>query len=112
MIELVSHERCITCQACVAACPENVFDKVPHRPPVIARPDDCQTCFLCELYCPVDALYVSPLADAHERVDEQELITAGLLGSFRRAMGWSSGRPGGTDKDLTHRMFEDGRVAP
>jgi NAD-dependent dihydropyrimidine dehydrogenase PreA subunit len=52
MIELVSHDRCITCQACVVACPENVFDKVPHKPPVIARPDDCQTCFLCELYCP------------------------------------------------------------
>ena len=112
MIELVSRERCITCQACVAACPENVFDKVPHRPPVIARPDDCQTCFLCELYCPVDALYVSPLADAHECVDERELIMTGLLGSFRREMGWNGGRPGGTDKDLTYRMFEDGRVAP
>lgn len=112
MIELVSAERCITCQACVAACPENVFDRVPHRPPVIARPDDCQTCFLCELYCPVDALYVSPLADAHEHVVEAELTAAGLLGSFRRAMGWNAGRPGGTDQDLTYRMFEDGRVAP
>jgi NAD-dependent dihydropyrimidine dehydrogenase PreA subunit len=112
MIELVSHDRCITCQACVVACPENVFDKVPHKPPVIARPDDCQTCFLCELYCPVDALYVSPFADVHEIVDEKQLIAAGLLGSFRRAMGWKGGHVGGTDQDLTHRMFEDGRVAP
>jgi ferredoxin len=21
---------------------------------------DCQTCFMCELYCPADALYVAP----------------------------------------------------
>jgi NAD-dependent dihydropyrimidine dehydrogenase PreA subunit len=112
MIELVSQDRCITCQACVAACPENVFDKVPHKPPVIARPDDCQTCFLCELYCPVDALYVSPFADVHEKVDEKQLIASGLLGSFRRAMGWNGGHVGGTDQDLTYRMFEDGRVAP
>jgi NAD-dependent dihydropyrimidine dehydrogenase PreA subunit len=112
MIELVSHERCITCQACVSACPENVFDRRDHAPPVIARPDDCQTCFLCELYCPVDALYVSPLADEHEIVDERQLIESGLLGSFQRAMGWKRAIPGGTENDLTHRMFEDGRVAP
>lgn len=112
MIELVSQERCITCQACVSACPENVFDKVPHKPPVIARPDDCQTCFLCELYCPADALYVSPFAEAHESVDEAELIAKGLLGGFRRAMGWEGGHPAGTDRDLTYRMFEEGRVAP
>jgi NAD-dependent dihydropyrimidine dehydrogenase PreA subunit len=28
--------------------------------PVIARPEDCQTCFMCELYCRADALYVGP----------------------------------------------------
>jgi NAD-dependent dihydropyrimidine dehydrogenase PreA subunit len=112
MIELVSQERCITCQVCVAACPQNVFDKVSHQPPVIARPQDCQTCFLCELYCPVDALYVSPLVDRHEEVSEQELIAAGRLGSFRRAMGWKEGRPGGTDQDLSHRLFEEGLVPP
>lgn len=112
MIELVSASRCITCQTCVSVCPENVFDKVPHAPPRIARPDDCQTCFLCELYCPVDALYVSPLADAHEDVDEADLVAKGLLGSFQRAMGWSRGHVGGTDGDLSYRMFEEGRVAP
>jgi len=112
MIEVVSESRCIHCNACVVACPDNVFDAVAHAPPVIARPDDCQTCFLCELYCPVDALYVSPLADAHEHVNERELGQANLLGSFARAMGWQRASPGGTDQDLTYRMFEDGRVKP
>lgn len=112
MIELLSQQRCIACQACVVACPENVFDKVAHQPPRIARPDDCQTCFLCELYCPTDAIYVSPLADQHETVDEQQLAETGLLGSFQRAMGWKRALPGGTEDDLSYRMFEDGRVAP
>jgi len=112
MIELVSQSRCIHCNACVNACPENVFDAVPGAAPVIARPDDCQTCILCELYCPTHALYVSPLADAHEIVDEALLEQAGLLGSFQRNMGWKRGVPAGTDQDLTYRMFEDRRVQP
>ncbi|MDB5600776.1 MAG: Ferredoxin [Xanthobacteraceae bacterium] len=112
MIELVSQSRCISCHACVLACPQNVFDSVPHAPPVIARPDACQTCFLCELYCPADALYVSPLAHEHEVVDEQQLIAAGLLGSYARAMGWKRGHPGGTENDLTYRMFEEGLIQP
>lgn len=112
MIELVSTTRCIRCNACVAACPQHVFDAVAGAAPAIARPDQCQTCFLCELYCPADALYVSPLADVHEAVDEKGLETAGLLGSFRRNMGWREGHPYGTDGDLSYRMFEDGRVQP
>lgn len=112
MIELVSENRCIHCNACVNACPENVFDAVPWNAPLIARPDDCQTCFLCELYCPTHALYVSPLADQHETVVEEDLVAAGLLGSFQRNMGWQRGTPAGTENDLTYRMFEDGRVKP
>ena len=49
---------------------------------------DCQTCFLCELYCPVDALYVSPFKDARETINEANLVERGLLGSYRRALGW------------------------
>jgi NAD-dependent dihydropyrimidine dehydrogenase PreA subunit len=111
MIELVSGERCIKCDLCVSACPDRVFDAVRDGAPRIARKNDCQTCFLCELYCPVDALYVSPkLVD--DPVDEADLIARDLLGSFRRAMGWSGARPRGTDGDLSYRMFEDGTVQP
>ncbi len=112
MIELISENRCIECNLCVAACPDNVFDARPDAPPVIARKHDCQTCFLCELYCPVDALYVSPEAERDDPVREEVLVAQGLLGSFRRAMGWSNGKPKGTHLDLTHRMFESGQVQP
>ena len=51
MIELISAERCTACNICVSACPTNVFEAVPGGLPRIARQDDCQTCFMCELYC-------------------------------------------------------------
>lgn len=66
MIELVLSKRCIECDKCVQVCPTDVFDAVPGAPPVIAR----QTCFMCELYCPVDALYVDP--DCRQPVDTRE----------------------------------------
>lgn len=106
MIELVSSERCIKCNSCVSACPDNVFDAVPGGIPVIARLDDCQTCFLCELYCPVDALYVSPLREAREEVDERQLIASGRLGSYRRALGWRGIKAWGTEGDLSFRLTE------
>lgn len=92
MIELVSSSRCIGCNLCVSACPTNVFDAVPNAPPKITRQSDCQTCFMCELYCPVDALYVAPEVEPLPSVDEAELIASGLLGSYRRDIGWSKGQ--------------------
>jgi NAD-dependent dihydropyrimidine dehydrogenase PreA subunit len=50
-IEIIDAERCTSCDICVNVCPTNVFDKTDGIP-VIARQNDCQTCFLCELYCP------------------------------------------------------------
>ncbi len=111
MIEVIDPERCTACNICVNVCPTNVFGKTDGIP-IIARQSDCQTCFLCELYCPFDALYVSPLSVSREPVSEKDLIARGLLGSFRREMGWKSAKPRGTHLDLTYRMFEDGIVCP
>ena len=73
MIELVIQSRCIECDRCVRVCPTNVFDAVPGGPPVIASQSDCQTCFMCELYCPADALYVGPDCEHPEPVAEAEV---------------------------------------
>ncbi len=105
MIELVSEERCIECGICAKVCPTNVFDMGDNGLPIIARQDDCQTCFVCEAYCPVDALYVSPQADVVEGVNEQDLIARGLLGSWRAEIGW--GKKSTTSmpaKDTTHYL--------
>ena len=88
MIELVSEQRCITCNKCVQVCPMNVFEAVEEAPPIIARQADCQTCYMCELYCPTDALYVAPDVGRATVVDEPALEAGGLLGSYRRA-GWA-----------------------
>ncbi|MEU8689968.1 ferredoxin family protein [Streptomyces sp. NPDC048665] len=99
MIELVSAERCITCDKCIKVCPTNVFDRGEDGIPVLARRDDCQTCFQCEANCPADALYVAPLTrplpDDSTARDEEHLDRTGLLGSYRRHIGWGRGRTPG-----------------
>ena len=52
---------CIGCKACVEVCPTDVLRIDPasgHA--VIAHQYDCQICHLCRLYCPVDAITLTP----------------------------------------------------
>src|SRR5450830_1507933 len=88
MIALLLEERCTHCQRCVQICPALVFDARPDAPPVLARPDDCQTCFACELYCQTDALYVDPSVNGRVQVEAEALRASGLLGVYRRDSGW------------------------
>lgn len=104
MIEVVSASRCTACNICVRVCPANVFDIVPDEPPVIARQDDCQTCFLCEIYCPEDALFVAPNAEGPTGVSEADVAARGLFGSYARTLGWKRGKAGGADHDTTQEL--------
>lgn len=104
MIELIDGERCTACNICVTACPTNVFDRSDGLP-VIARQSDCQTCFLCELYCPEDALFVSPFADQLEGVDAAAIRQSGLLGSYRRAVGWTASTEQQREADRSFLLF-------
>ncbi len=88
MIELIVADRCTGCNRCVEVCPTNVFDKSEAGPPRIARQADCQTCFICELYCAADAIYVGPNCETPEPVDEAAIVASGLLGQYRRDSGW------------------------
>ena len=97
MIEVVSAERCIGCDRCVEVCPTDVFDRGADGVPVVARLADCQTCFMCEAYCPVDALFVAPQrypvgGERAELADEEWLTSSGRLGSYRARLGWGHGR--------------------
>lgn len=113
MIEIVSADRCVQCQLCVKVCPTNVFDKGENGVPVIARQEDCQTCFICEAYCPVDALYVAPFAEQQQGLSEEQLIGSGTLGSWRATIGWGSGRTRLAAIDTTqfiNRILPPGRT--
>ena len=49
---------CKACGICINLCPEGVFDADDQAMPVIARPEDCTACLLCELHCPDFAIEV------------------------------------------------------
>jgi NAD-dependent dihydropyrimidine dehydrogenase PreA subunit len=104
MIELVDTETCTSCNICVRVCPTNVFDKTGGVP-VIARQDDCQTCFMCELYCPEDSLYVSPFADTPVSLEAAELKRTDTFGSYRRAVGWTKETRDQRGIDRSYQLF-------
>lgn len=104
VIEVISAARCIECNQCVSVCPTNVFDRVEDGIPVIARQSDCQTCFMCELYCPVDALYVAPDSENIVGVTEAGLEKQGLLGGYREKVGWGKGRQPVASHDYMYKL--------
>jgi NAD-dependent dihydropyrimidine dehydrogenase PreA subunit len=99
MIEIISKDRCIKCNICVQVCPLNVFDFIQDDTPIISRKSDCQTCFLCEAYCPADALYVSPKAE--EDSIKEENIT---FGSYRASLGWGENQQPTARLDCSHKL--------
>ncbi|NCL72871.1 4Fe-4S binding protein [Rhodococcus sp. YH1] len=89
MIELVLADECIACDKCIDVCPTDVFERDHSGIPVIARRSQCQTCFMCEAYCPVDALFVHPQSgplQPDQRIPEAE------IGRYRDDIGWGRGR--------------------
>ncbi|MFP4890044.1 4Fe-4S binding protein [Paraburkholderia sp. EG304] len=101
MIEIVDSERCTGCNICVRACPVNVFEVVPNEPPRIERQSDCQTCFMCELYCPEDALFVAPQVEPLRKGEVRPVE----FGQYRRAIGWGRDRQPTADQDASFELL-------
>lgn len=53
----IDAERCINCGKCVKICPLDVLRKGETIPEIVYRAD-CQSCFLCSIYCPERALVI------------------------------------------------------
>ena len=51
-------ELCKACGVCIELCPDKVFDRDKLGYPVLARPEECSQCLLCELHCPDFAIEV------------------------------------------------------
>ena len=63
MIQRIQTEVCVGCGQCVAKCPLDVL-RIQGGKAVIAYPDDCMTCYLCEYACPTGAIFVHPFKEA------------------------------------------------
>jgi MinD superfamily P-loop ATPase len=105
MIEVIDGERCTACNVCVRVCPSNVFSVVPDAVPAIARQEDCQTCFMCEVYCPVDALYVDPEPRRPLGLTVEAVRESGRLGSYRNAIGWAKGTRERRATDASYKIL-------
>ncbi|MEC2078176.1 ferredoxin family protein [Metabacillus fastidiosus] len=106
MIEIINTTKCVECNICVSVCPTNVFDKVENDTPIIARQTDCQTCFMCELYCPADALYVAPEAEVNVSLNEDLLEEQGLIGDYRKKIGWGRGRKPVSSHEYMYELYK------
>lgn len=52
---------CIGCGICVKTCPTDVIrSDAKTKKAFIKYPADCQICHLCRMYCPVDAITITP----------------------------------------------------
>lgn len=60
-IQRIDSKRCNGCGHCAEICPQDVLrlDRKKKRA-VVHYLRDCQSCFLCEMECPRQAIHVTP----------------------------------------------------
>ncbi|MET0363852.1 MAG: ferredoxin family protein [Sphingobium sp.] len=115
MIAHIFEDLCDGCNACVTVCPTHVLDP-GGAVPVIARLDQCQTCYMCEIYCESDAIYVAPDQHEVETIDPEAIRASGHLGRIRHDHGWDRAPEAGQQHLDDYRLLgpllgEGGRTA-
>ena len=64
MIAKIDDTKCTGCGICVESCALDTLRLDPDTGKAyIAYPDDCMTCFTCELRCPENAIDVHPFKE-------------------------------------------------
>lgn len=60
----VDRAQCKACGICIALCNRDVYDRDSLGYPVVARPEACTACMLCDWHCPDFAIEVTRQTDA------------------------------------------------
>jgi len=62
MINNIDRDKCLQCGTCTEICTKDVlrWQSPENKTPVIRYPEDCQTCYNCEIMCPGGAIWVHP----------------------------------------------------
>jgi NAD-dependent dihydropyrimidine dehydrogenase PreA subunit len=63
MISRIDREKCTGCGICAERCPVDVIRQDAETKAYIAYPEDCMTCFVCEIGCPENAIFVHPFKE-------------------------------------------------
>ncbi len=63
MIARVDEEKCVGCGICVEVCPLDVLRLDISGKACITYPEDCMTCYECELGCAYAAIDVHPFKE-------------------------------------------------
>ncbi len=64
MIESIDQTKCTGCGICVETCPiDTLRMDAGTGKAFIAYPEECMTCFVCEMNCPAGAVSVHPFKE-------------------------------------------------
>jgi NAD-dependent dihydropyrimidine dehydrogenase PreA subunit len=56
----INFAACTGCVKCYQGCPTDVFRwNADIARPIVAFPDDCSSCYVCEDLCPVDCIHIA-----------------------------------------------------
>ncbi len=58
-VESIDYDKCTDCGICMKICPTDVYARM-GKTYYIARQADCMTCYLCEMDCPENCIFVGP----------------------------------------------------
>lgn len=63
MIAKIDQNKCVGCGICSKTCPLDTIRIDSSGKAFIAYPEDCMTCYACEMNCPQEAIYVHPFKE-------------------------------------------------
>lgn len=82
-VSLINKNKCTGCGICVESCPMDVLRLDPKKKrAVIAYPEDCQVCHLCQHFCPAGAIEITQ-GQPREVLHAFDTVIPGMTGGSK-----------------------------